>query len=73
MNATVVLEQLPPVQSWRPERTPVAQNLTAPVTASWPLVGRAEELELFDRLLADPETTGLGISGAAGVGKTHLR
>jgi DNA-binding CsgD family transcriptional regulator len=38
----------------------------------WPLVGRAEELELLGAALDDPRCGGVVLMGAAGVGKTRL-
>jgi DNA-binding CsgD family transcriptional regulator len=38
----------------------------------WPLVGRREELALCDRALSTPGTSGVVLTGAAGVGKTRL-
>jgi DNA-binding CsgD family transcriptional regulator len=38
----------------------------------WPVIGRGAELELFDRALGSPDSAGLVIHGAAGVGKTRL-
>jgi DNA-binding CsgD family transcriptional regulator len=38
----------------------------------WPVIGRAAELELFDRALGGGDAAGLVIHGAAGVGKTRL-
>ena len=39
---------------------------------TWPLVGRREELALFDEALTTPGTSGVVFAGAAGVGKTRL-
>src|SRR4051812_42616983 len=44
----------------------------APVTPAWPLVGRAEELELVAAALVGGDAGGLLIAGAGGVGKTRL-
>jgi DNA-binding CsgD family transcriptional regulator len=38
----------------------------------WPVIGRAAELELFDRALGSDGCSGLVIYGAAGMGKTRL-
>lgn len=38
----------------------------------WPLVGRRQELALVDRALNAPDTSGVVLAGAAGVGKTRL-
>jgi DNA-binding CsgD family transcriptional regulator len=38
----------------------------------WPVIGRAAELELFDRALGSGDSAGFVIHGAAGVGKTRL-
>lgn len=42
------------------------------VAATWPLVGRDEELRLLRSQLADAELTGLVLAGAAGTGKSRL-
>ena len=39
---------------------------------TWPLVGRREELALFDHALTAADTSGVVLAGAAGVGKTRL-
>ena len=38
----------------------------------WPLTGRAEELRAIDAALSDPDSAGIVVSGAAGVGKSRL-
>ena len=38
----------------------------------WPIVDRHEDLELFERALADPLCAGYLVHGPAGVGKTRL-
>jgi DNA-binding CsgD family transcriptional regulator len=38
----------------------------------WALTGRSEELRLVDAALDDPESSGIVVRGAAGVGKTRL-
>ncbi|HKR50173.1 MAG TPA: AAA family ATPase [Pseudonocardiaceae bacterium] len=40
--------------------------------ARWPLVGRQEELALVDKAFGAPDTSGVVLAGAAGVGKTRL-
>lgn len=40
--------------------------------ADWPLVGRSRQLVEVADALADPDTTGIVITGDAGVGKTRL-
>ena len=40
--------------------------------ATWPLVGRAEELERIVRARADSGCSGLVLSAGAGVGKSRL-
>jgi hypothetical protein len=42
------------------------------VGVTWPLVGRREELALFDQALSAPGTSGVVLAGAPGVGKTRL-
>ena len=39
---------------------------------SWPLVGRAEELERLSRVRRAGDVLGVVLSGAAGVGKSRL-
>jgi len=38
----------------------------------WPLVGRSEELRLIATALSDPDSSGILIRGAAGVGKSRI-
>src|SRR3954467_7890528 len=45
---------------------------SAALPLQWPLVGRADELDLFTATLADDRAHGFVIHGAAGVGKTRL-
>jgi hypothetical protein len=40
--------------------------------ANWPLIGRREELSIFDRILGDGQFRGVLLAGAPGVGKTRL-
>src|SRR6266508_3908214 len=40
--------------------------------SEWPLVGRLEELAFIEQAMARPETAGVIVAGAAGVGKTRL-
>jgi DNA-binding CsgD family transcriptional regulator len=42
------------------------------MAATWPLVGRLEELAFVDRAMNTPGTAGVVLAGAAGVGKTRL-
>ena len=39
---------------------------------TWPLTGRAEEMRLIGAAISDPDTTGMVICGAAGVGKSRI-
>ncbi|MDI3313590.1 MAG: LuxR C-terminal-related transcriptional regulator [Mycobacterium sp.] len=39
---------------------------------SWPLTGRAEEIQVIEAAIADPEVAGIVIWGAPGVGKSRL-
>ena len=43
-----------------------------PVLRAWPLIGRDLELEALSEALGDPACAGVGLIGAAGVGKTRL-
>jgi DNA-binding CsgD family transcriptional regulator len=43
-----------------------------PVLRAWPLIGRDIELESLSAALDDPGCSGVGLIGAAGVGKTRL-
>jgi hypothetical protein len=38
----------------------------------WPLTGRSEEMRLIEAALSDPESSGILICGAAGVGKSRV-
>ena len=38
----------------------------------WPLTGRAEELRAIDAAMSDPDSAGVVVCGAAGVGKSRL-
>jgi DNA-binding CsgD family transcriptional regulator len=38
----------------------------------WPLTGRVEEMRLIERAVADPDTCGVVVCGAAGVGKSRV-
>ena len=42
------------------------------VLRQWPLVGRTDELELIEQALNGPDSAGVVLAGAAGVGKTRL-
>jgi DNA-binding CsgD family transcriptional regulator len=42
------------------------------VRLTWPLTGRSEELGSIAGAISDPDTSGILISGAAGVGKSRL-
>lgn len=42
------------------------------MSVSWPLIGRAEEVDLLSGILATGGARGVVLSGAAGVGKTRL-
>jgi DNA-binding CsgD family transcriptional regulator len=44
----------------------------AELPLQWPLVGRHDELDLFEADLSDPRSHGMLIHGAPGVGKTRL-
>src|SRR4051794_3726154 len=44
----------------------------ASVPLQWPLVGRHEQIELFESTLDDPRAHGFVVHGQAGVGKTRL-
>jgi DNA-binding CsgD family transcriptional regulator len=41
-------------------------------TTPWPVVGRREELTLFEACLTEPDAAGVVVAGAPGVGKTRL-
>jgi DNA-binding CsgD family transcriptional regulator len=38
----------------------------------WPLIGRAEELRLIEAAMSDPDSSGIVVCGAAGVGKSRI-
>ena len=38
----------------------------------WPLTGRAEELRIIETAMSDPDSSGIVICGAAGVGKSRI-
>ena len=42
------------------------------VRLTWPLTGRSKEMRLIDAALSDPDSSGIVISGAAGVGKSRI-
>jgi DNA-binding CsgD family transcriptional regulator len=42
------------------------------VHLSWPLIGRSEELVLITGALSDPDSSGIVVGGAAGVGKSRI-
>ncbi len=42
------------------------------VRLTWPLVGRSEEMRLIATALSDPDSSGVLIRGAAGVGKSRI-
>jgi DNA-binding CsgD family transcriptional regulator/tetratricopeptide (TPR) repeat protein len=44
----------------------------ATLRLQWPLIGRREEIELFEHTLTDPRAHGFMVHGAPGVGKTRL-
>jgi DNA-binding CsgD family transcriptional regulator len=50
----------------------MAQDQPASVGLVWPLVGRERELALIEAALDDGTCHGIGLLGAAGVGKTRL-
>ncbi|HXO51206.1 MAG TPA: hypothetical protein VN888_09280, partial [Mycobacterium sp.] len=39
---------------------------------SWPLIGRSDELVLIKGALSDPDSAGIVVGGAAGVGKSRI-
>jgi DNA-binding CsgD family transcriptional regulator len=39
---------------------------------AWPLTGRSEEMRLIEAALSDPDSSGIVICGAAGVGKSRI-
>jgi len=43
-----------------------------PTVATWPLIGRREELSIIEHALGDDQCRGLLLAGASGVGKTRL-
>jgi DNA-binding CsgD family transcriptional regulator len=43
-----------------------------PVRLSWPLTGRVEELRSIGVAIADPDSAGIVVCGAAGVGKSRI-
>jgi DNA-binding CsgD family transcriptional regulator len=53
-------------------RRDAARATRDPVPLQWPLVGRWEEIELFESTLDDPRAHGFVMHGHAGVGKTRL-
>jgi DNA-binding CsgD family transcriptional regulator len=42
------------------------------VRLTWPLTGRAEEMEAISTAIADPDSAGIVVFGAAGVGKSRI-
>ena len=42
------------------------------VRLAWPLTGRSEEMRLIEAAISDPETSGVIVCGAAGVGKSRI-
>jgi DNA-binding CsgD family transcriptional regulator len=55
------------------------QRAIAPITIyagavrlTWPLIGRVEELRTIGTAIADPDSAGVVVCGAAGVGKSRL-
>jgi DNA-binding CsgD family transcriptional regulator len=42
------------------------------VHLKWPLTGRAEELQMIEAAVSDPDSSGILIRGAAGVGKSRI-
>ena len=53
-------------------RSPRPPAAGGAVPLQWPLVGRHEEVELFESTLDDPRAHGFVVHGPAGVGKTRL-
>jgi DNA-binding CsgD family transcriptional regulator len=47
-------------------------SYAVPMRLSWPLTGRAEELRSIRTAIADPDSAGIVVCGAAGVGKSRL-
>ena len=39
---------------------------------TWPLTGRLEEMRLIETAISEPDTSGIIVSGAAGVGKSRI-
>ena len=39
---------------------------------TWPLTGREEELAAIDAAMSDPDSSGVVLHGAAGVGKSRI-
>src|SRR4051794_3586871 len=48
------------------------EDIGLPVSPSWPLVGRNDELELAERAMSKDDEAGIVVAGAAGVGKSRL-
>lgn len=68
-GARAVMSRGGPIFRRRPTLAAIA---CAPVVNRWPLVGRAEELELVEAVEAEGRLQGVVLSGQAGVGKTRL-
>ncbi len=47
-------------------------SYAVPVRLSWPLSGRAEELRSIGAAIADPDSAGIPVCEAAGVGKSRV-
>jgi ATP-dependent Clp protease ATP-binding subunit ClpA len=42
------------------------------VRLTWPLTGRSRELRLIEAAILDPDSSGIIVCGAAGVGKSRV-
>jgi DNA-binding CsgD family transcriptional regulator len=49
-----------------------ARSYAIRVRLTWPLTGRSEEMQLISAAISHPDTAGLLLSGAAGVGKSRV-
>jgi hypothetical protein len=42
------------------------------VRLTWPLIGRSQEMRVIGAAMSDPDSSGVVICGAAGVGKSRI-